>query len=79
MLEGKQREVENDFEYDIGDKVSGPISLPVSADVKLREKKRQFESLDYRAQRVSQLSGMLFFSHLIQVTSTVMSDFFFMF
>ncbi|XP_031563502.1 trichohyalin-like isoform X3 [Actinia tenebrosa] len=55
VLEGKHRENETDFEYDIGDKVSGPIPLPGTADVKLREKKRQFESLDYKAQRESSI------------------------
>lgn len=55
MLEGKHRQNENEYEYDIGDKVSGPICLPGAVDVKLQDKKRQFETLDYKAQRVGQL------------------------
>lgn len=52
VLQGRRDEMETDFTYDIGDKVNGPISLPGSADPKLRDKRKQFESLDYKAQRV---------------------------
>ncbi|XP_048589207.1 titin homolog isoform X2 [Nematostella vectensis] len=54
VLHGMHRQDSTEM-YDIGDKPSTVVPLPQGAEVKLQDKRRQFETLDYKAQRESSI------------------------